>query len=101
MKDETEHQEFPKMLYQGGAVRTEEGRPVPPHHTRTVADADEEAEARAEGFTDALEPEAPEVAEVAEEGEHEADEPAEGEQAPVAEEPAEGAEVAEEPEAQV
>lgn len=48
---ETEHREFPKMLYQGGdAQDSDTGRPVHHSQTRLVNDAAEEEEARAEGF---------------------------------------------------
>lgn len=47
---------YPKMLYLGGVVRDEQGRPVRHDNTRLVHDGDQEAAAREEGFTDALEP---------------------------------------------
>lgn len=101
MEDATEHREFPKMLYKDGVVRTEEGRPVPPHHAVTVNDAEEEAEARADGFADAAQPETPEEEEeteredVAGEDDEAPDAPESPE--PSEAEPAEGAEGAEEP----
>lgn len=48
---ETEHQEYPKMLYQGGEAQDfDTGRPVHHSQTRLVSDAAEEEEARADGF---------------------------------------------------
>lgn len=48
---ETAHQEFPKMLYQGGEAQDlDTGRPVHHSQTRLVHDAAEEEEARAEGY---------------------------------------------------
>lgn len=58
LQDEgAERQEYPKMLYQGGVVRDEAGRPVREPACTTVHDADGEAEARAAGYTDAAGPE--------------------------------------------
>lgn len=46
--------EFPKMLYRGGnAYDGATGRGVPPADTRLVSNAEEEAEARSEGFAPA------------------------------------------------
>lgn len=68
MKDDNteiaERREFPKMLFAGGEVRDEAGRPTHHSNTRTVHDAEEEAAARAEGFTEAAAGE-PEVEEIA------------------------------------
>jgi hypothetical protein len=75
--DEGKAAEFPKMLYVGGHVRDEAGRPVRHDFTRLVHDADEEAEARAEGFEDAVQGEAAQDDAPLGDGEHEglADDP--------------------------
>jgi hypothetical protein len=57
MEDAAEVQEFPKMLYQGGQVRDEAGRPVREPLVCTVHNAEEEADARGAGFMDANQPE--------------------------------------------
>lgn len=59
MADQT--QQYPKMLYQGGEVRDEAGRPVHASQTLLVNDAAEEKAAARKGFLPATEPEAEEV----------------------------------------
>lgn len=50
--------EYPKMLYKGGsAYDGDTGHGVGHQHTRVVADADEEQEARDEGYSEAQLPE--------------------------------------------
>lgn len=52
--------EYPKMLYKGGQPYGDNGRGVPHQDTITVANAEEQAEAEADGFA-AYTPPGPEV----------------------------------------